>query len=94
MPTDIVAKVGDHDFHVVSLTPSVTLCVEFDGTDDTDPRGKSFYKGTAHVCLKDSIFQPSHAERHEVELTCADHIEAFFYTATPSSRQQLSVKLC
>ena len=28
------------------------------------------------------------------ELTCADHIEAFFYTATPSSRQQLSVKLC
>ena len=68
MPTDIVAKVGDHDFHVVSLTPSVTLCVEFDGTDDTDPRGKSFYKGTAHVCLKDSIFQPSHAERHAVEL--------------------------
>ena len=65
---DVDAKAGDHDFHIVSLTPSVTLFVDFDGTDDTDPRGGSFYRGTAHVCLKDAIFQPSTAERHAVEL--------------------------
>lgn len=67
MSTDVIAKAG-HDFHVVSLTPSVTLFVDFDGTNGTDPRGSSFYKGRAHVCLKDSIFQPSNAERHAVEL--------------------------
>ena len=52
---------------IVSLTPSVTLLVDFDGLDDEETM-KSFYRGTTHVCLKDSIFQPSNAERHVVEL--------------------------
>ncbi len=56
---------------MVSLTPSVTLVVDFDGRNDMDEEKKmvSFYRGSAHVCIKDSIFQPSNAERHAVELT-------------------------
>ena len=55
---------------MVSLTPSVTLVVDFDGRNDMDEEKKmiSFYRGSAHVSLKDSIFQPSNAERHAVEL--------------------------
>jgi hypothetical protein len=54
---------------VVSLTPSVTLVVNFDGRNDiVDEKLSSFYRGSAHVCLKDSIFQPSNAKRHVVEL--------------------------
>jgi hypothetical protein len=54
---------------MVSLTPSVTLVVNFDGRNDIDDeKSSSFYRGSAHVCLKDSIFQPSNAERHAVEL--------------------------
>ena len=67
LPADVVPRAGDHDFHVVSLTPSVTLVVDFDGTESRDLGLTSFYKGQAHVCLKDAIFQPSHAERHAVE---------------------------
>ncbi len=54
----------------MSLTPSVTLVVDFDGRNDIDEEKKmvSFYRGSAHVSLKDSIFQPSNAERHAVEL--------------------------
>ena len=65
MPVDIDSQAGDHDFHVVSLTPSVTLLVDFDGIDTS---ASSFYRGQAYVSLKDSIFQPSTAERHVVEL--------------------------
>ena len=69
MPADMDALAGDHDFHVVSLTPSVTLMVEFDSVDEEcDVASASFYQGQAHVCLKDSIFQASTAERHAVEL--------------------------
>ena len=68
LPADIESKAGDHDFHMVSLTPSVTLLVDFDGDINEQDTELSFYRGTAHVCLKDSIFQPSHTERHAVEL--------------------------
>jgi hypothetical protein len=64
---DVVPESGDHDFHVVSLTPSVTLLVDFDGSQEEEDGLKGFYGGQAHVCLKDSIFQPSNAERHAVE---------------------------
>ena len=64
------SKACDHDFYVVSLTPSVTLVVDFDGDENIgeEERLVSLYRGNAHVCLKDSIFQPSNAERHDVEL--------------------------
>jgi hypothetical protein len=36
---------------------------------DEDENRVSFYRGYAHVCMKDSIlFQPSNVERHDVEL--------------------------
>lgn len=66
MPADVEARAGDHDFHIVSLTTNVTLLVDFDGTHEDDDCLTSFYKGHAHVCLKDAIFQPSTAERHVV----------------------------
>jgi hypothetical protein len=55
---------------VVSLTPSVTLVVDFDGDENIGEEEilVSFYRGNAHVCLKDSIYQPSNVERHDVEL--------------------------
>ena len=55
---------------MVSITPSVILVVDFDGNENIDEgeRLASFYRGNAHVCLEDSIFQPSNAERHDVEL--------------------------
>ena len=69
MPAEMDALAGDHDFHVVSLTPSVTLMVDFEGVDaGVDVTTASFYQGQAHVCLKDSIFQASTTERHAVEL--------------------------
>ena len=64
------SKACDHDFYVVSLTPSVTLVVDFDGDENIGEEEilVSFYRGNAHVCLKDSIYQPSNVERHDVEL--------------------------
>jgi len=54
---------------VVSLTPNVTMVVNFDGRNDIiDEKLSNFYRGSAHFCLKDSIFHPSNAERHVVEL--------------------------
>ena len=55
---------------MVSLRPSVTLVVDFDGRNNLDEEVQllSFYRGRAHVCLKDYIFQPSNAERYAVEL--------------------------
>ena len=68
LPADVEAKAGDHDFHVVSATPSVSLVVDIDGTATAEVGRTSFYQGQAHVNLKDSIFQASSAERHVVEL--------------------------
>ncbi len=70
LPSDVHSKVGDHDFDVASLTPSVTLVVDFDGRNNLDEEVQlaSFYRGRAHVCLKDSIFQSSNVEKHAVEL--------------------------
>jgi len=68
----VQSKTSDHDFHaVIALTPSVTLVVDFDGDENIaeEKRILSFYRGNAHVCLKDSIFQLSNAER-EREACC------------------------
>eukprot|EP00873_Tetraselmis_striata_P041898 jgi/Tetstr1/462162/TSEL_007227.t1 len=65
MPTDVTITAMDHDFHVVSLTPNVSLLVEVPSDTDADP---SFYRGVPHVCLKDAITQASSAARHMVEL--------------------------
>jgi len=40
---DLVA--GDHDFHVVNLTPSVTLLTEVKANPDGSGKLPSFYKG-------------------------------------------------
>jgi len=58
LPVDVHSKAEDHDFHVVSLTPSVTLVVDFGGRNNLDEEDQmvSLYRGCAHVCLKDSIF--------------------------------------
>jgi len=55
---------------VVSLTPRVTLFVDFDRRNDMDGEKKmtSFYRRSTHVSLKDSIFRAYNAERHAVEL--------------------------
>jgi hypothetical protein len=36
---------GDHDFHVVNLTPSATLLTEIKANSDGDGGLPSFYKG-------------------------------------------------
>jgi hypothetical protein len=36
---------GDHDFHVVNLTPSVTLLTEINANPDGNEGLPSFYKG-------------------------------------------------
>jgi hypothetical protein len=43
LPTDANAIADDHDFKVMSLTPSVTLCV--DTSPDKGENGTSFYGG-------------------------------------------------
>lgn len=51
MPTDVTITALDHDFHVVSLTPSVSLLVEVPSDTDADP---SFYRGmkkAAQLCM-------------------------------------------
>jgi len=70
LPAHVQSKASDHEFHVVSLTPRVSLVVDFDGGENIgeEERLASFYRGNAHVCLKDSIFQSSNVERHVVEL--------------------------
>jgi len=70
LPVDVYSKASDHDFPVVSLIQSVTLVVNFDGStnNDEDENRVSFYRGSVHVCVKDSIFQSSNAKRHVVEL--------------------------
>jgi hypothetical protein len=43
MPTDVTSIAGDHDFKIVSLTPSVTLRVEVKPDEEED--GTSYYRG-------------------------------------------------
>jgi hypothetical protein len=43
MPTDVISQAGDHDFHVVSLTPSVTLVARVPDCEVEDVAG--FYRG-------------------------------------------------
>jgi len=53
---------------VVALTPSVIMVINFDGRNViVDEKLSNFYRGFAHVCLKNSIFQPSNAKKHAVE---------------------------
>lgn len=48
LPSDINAVAGDHDFHVVSLTPSVTLEVGVPANEGEDMC--SYYRGVLQ-CL-------------------------------------------
>ena len=43
LPTDVTSIAGDHDFKVVSLTPSVTLRVDVSHDEGED--GTSYYRG-------------------------------------------------
>lgn len=63
MGVDEVFEVLDHDFSRSSLTPSVTFKVNIPLSSDL-----SWYKGTVHVGVKDSVFQPSSPSRHAIEL--------------------------
>jgi hypothetical protein len=44
LPADVHSKAGDHDFHVVSLTPSVTLVADFNGRNNLDEEDKMVSK--------------------------------------------------
>ncbi len=45
VPSGYQLVAGDHDFHVVNLTPSVTLLTEIKADIDGDGGLPSFYKG-------------------------------------------------
>ena len=45
VPVDCNLVAGDHDFHVVNLTPSVTLLTEVKPNPDGNKELPSFYKG-------------------------------------------------
>eukprot|EP00873_Tetraselmis_striata_P014883 jgi/Tetstr1/435147/TSEL_002607.t1 len=68
MPADVTNVAGDHDFHKVSLTPSVALEVVIKPHEGEGDGLQSFYRGQCHVVLKDSVFQPSTPLRHAAEL--------------------------
>ena len=55
--------VGDHDFAKLSMIPSVILSV-----DIPDVGEDSWYRGQAHVGLKEHCFEPSSPLRHVTEL--------------------------
>eukprot|EP00873_Tetraselmis_striata_P000945 jgi/Tetstr1/421209/TSEL_001114.t1 len=67
MPAYVPNVAGDHDFHKVSLTPSVALEVVVKPQEEGDGL-QSFYRGQCHVVLKDSVFQPYNPLRHAAEL--------------------------
>lgn len=56
-------EVLDHDFSMSSLTPSVIFRITIPLAPDM-----SWYNGTVHVGLKDSVFQPSSPARHTAEM--------------------------
>ena len=49
LPTDVQAIAGDHDFKIVSLTPSVTLRVDVKPDEGED--GTSSYRGVSLMLL-------------------------------------------
>ena len=57
-----------------------------------DACSSSVYVCGANVLDEDNLFAKVFVTQNS--LTCADHVEPFFYTATNSARQQLSSKLC
>ena len=57
-------QVGDHDFSVLSITPSVTFLVDIPDTIES-----SFYRGQVYVGIKENCFEPSSPIRHMTELT-------------------------
>lgn len=60
---DKIMAVGDHDFTKISITPSVTFCVDI----PEDIEG-SFYRGKVFVGLKGNCFEASSPLRHITEL--------------------------
>ncbi len=66
LPEDVQAVADDDDFHNVSLTPSVALYVFVQPDERED--NVSYYRGQAHVWLKDSVFEGSSRVRHAREL--------------------------
>eukprot|EP00873_Tetraselmis_striata_P042281 jgi/Tetstr1/462545/TSEL_007533.t1 len=60
----------DHDYSAQSLVPSVNPISELYVPDDrnVDKAKPAVYKGTAHVTLKDAVFQASAPVRHMTEL--------------------------
>ena len=57
-------QVVDHDFSVVSITPSVTFVLDIPGTIEG-----SFYRSQVYVGIKENCFEPSSPIRHMAELT-------------------------
>ena len=55
-------NVADHDWHRVSLIPSVSLKVDIPPSIND-----SFYQGDILITLKNAVFQPSSPLRHQVE---------------------------
>ena len=55
---------------MVSLSPSVTLVVDFDGRNNLDEEDQLVrcYNGRALGYVKDSIFQASNADKYVVDL--------------------------
>ena len=59
MPCGYQLVAGDHDFHVVNLTPSVTLLTEVKANPDGTGKLPSLYKGdlaTLAYCDMDCAF--------------------------------------
>ena len=57
-------EVSDHDFTIMTLTPSVIVQVDILNSIEG-----SFYLGKVHTALKGSVFQPSSPLRHATEMT-------------------------
>ena len=66
VPSDVTVVAGDHDFHVVNLTPIVYLARTVPPASAAED--VSYYQGQVAVSVKDSIFQPSSPDRHMAEL--------------------------
>ena len=52
MPVGYKLIAGDHDFHVVNLTPSVTLLTDIKPNENGDGGLPSFYKGATCCSFK------------------------------------------
>ena len=49
MPTDVTTITGNHDFKIVSLTPSITLRVDISPDEEEDCT--SYYKGEIYFVV-------------------------------------------